>query len=174
MLCKDLCRHFDRVILVFDQSNDHALQNHVRLSRVCVRFRQLAIGQRVVAIVKLGNIAAKILLDHKLAARMELLVATCSQYEVVTDDKRVTSCDGMLNLRWCPHFHVFFLKKHFEFFSLNQFKILAIELSQKALMDDEHQYEEYARANAKSTPYAVANLAEVSRNTATANSITKD
>ena len=105
---------------------------------------------------------------------MELLVATCSQYEVVTDDKRVTSCDSMLNLRWCPHFHVFFLKKHFEFLALDQFKILAIELSQKALMDDEHQYEEYARANAKSTPYAVANLAEVSRNTATANSITKD
>ena len=31
VLRKDLCRYLDRVILIFDQPNYHALQNHVRL-----------------------------------------------------------------------------------------------------------------------------------------------
>ena len=62
------------VLLVVDDSDDHALQDEIGLARVCVRLRQRPIRQRVVAIVKLCNIASKVFHDCELSTWVNLLV----------------------------------------------------------------------------------------------------
>ncbi len=53
---------------------------------MCVWLSQLAIRQRVVVIVKLCDIAAKVLSDRELATWMDSFIAVGAQDKVVTND----------------------------------------------------------------------------------------
>ena len=66
-----------------------------------VRLRQRTIRQRVVAIIKLSNVASEVFSDRELAARMYLFVAVRPQHQIVANDQTVTVLYGMFNLLRC-------------------------------------------------------------------------
>ena len=86
VLGKDLCRYFLNVVLFLNHANDHALEDLICLASVGVRRRQLPISQRIVAIIKLCDVSAKVLDNGELASRVNLLIPCGSQDKVVTND----------------------------------------------------------------------------------------
>ena len=68
------------VMLIFNHSNNHAVEDQIRLACVSMWLGQFSIRQSIVAIVKLGDISAKILLDRKLATRMNILITIGAQH----------------------------------------------------------------------------------------------
>ena len=71
---KDFCCNLLHVLLIIDDSNDHALQDEIGLAGVRVRLSQWPIRQRVVAIIKLGYVASKVFHDCELTARVNPFV----------------------------------------------------------------------------------------------------
>jgi len=78
ILRKYLCWHFFSIVLIFNDSDNHALQERIRLARVRVRLRQLTIRQRIIAVIKLCNVATKVLDDSELTSWVNLLVTICT------------------------------------------------------------------------------------------------
>ena len=74
-----LCLMENHIFLVFQYSNDHTIEDVISLSRMSVRLHVLAISQSVVSVVKLGDVAAKVLSNDKLASWMDLLIAICAE-----------------------------------------------------------------------------------------------
>ena len=62
------------VLLIMNDSNDHALENKIRLARVRMRLGQFSISQCIVTVVKLSDVSSEVLHDSKLTARMDVLV----------------------------------------------------------------------------------------------------
>ena len=67
------------IVLVLDDPDYHTLQNLVSLASVRVSLREFTARQRVIAIVKLGNVAPKVLRDGELATRVDPFVAISAQ-----------------------------------------------------------------------------------------------
>ena len=80
VLRKYLGWHLRCILLVLNIPDYHALQNGIRLARMRMGFRQVAISQRVISIVKLGYIPSKVLLDCELATRVDSLIACRPQH----------------------------------------------------------------------------------------------
>ena len=66
------------VLLIMNDSNDHALENKIRLARVRMRLGQFSISQCIVTVVKLSDVSSEVLHDGELTARMDVLVPICA------------------------------------------------------------------------------------------------
>jgi len=98
MLQCDLCLMENHVFLVFQYSNHHTVEKVISLGRMSVRLDILAICQGVVSVVKLGDVAAKVLSNDKLASWVDLLITVCAEDQVITDYKRITFRHFFFNL----------------------------------------------------------------------------
>ena len=68
-------RFFDSVVLVFNDTHNHAAEDEIGLAGVRVRLCQSSISQRVVAVVKFGYVSPKVFTDRELTPRMYPLIA---------------------------------------------------------------------------------------------------
>ena len=80
MLGEDFGRLFDCIVLVFYHTNDHALENKIRLDGMRVWLRKLAVCESVITVVKLCNVSTKILSYRELASWMNFLIPCRSQH----------------------------------------------------------------------------------------------
>ena len=93
----DKCFLKDGVVLVLNNAYTHAVEDLVGSMAVRVYLSKLSACQRIVAIIKLGDVSSHVFCYDKLATRVDLFIAIRSEDQVITDHKRVTRFNGMVD-----------------------------------------------------------------------------
>ena len=93
----DKCFLKDGVVLVLNYAHTHAVEDLVGPMAVRVYLSKLSACQRIVAIIKLGDVSSHVFCYDKLATRVDLLIAIRSEDQVITDHERVTRFNGMVD-----------------------------------------------------------------------------
>ena len=71
-----------------------------------MRRDSFALDQRVASVEELADVTAEVLLEHKLATWVELIIAVQVQHQVIKDEKRDSSCYSFVNLVICKDEHL--------------------------------------------------------------------
>ena len=98
VLGEDFRRNFLCVVLILNIAHNHAMQDVIGLARVRVRFRKLAISERIVAVVKFSDVSPKVLRNDEFPARMNSFIAICAKDQIIADNQRITRLHSLLNL----------------------------------------------------------------------------
>ena len=74
MLCKNLRRLLDCIVLIVYHANDHALEYQISLCRVRMGCCKQTIGERVISVIKLRDITPKVFLYCEFASWVDFLI----------------------------------------------------------------------------------------------------
>ena len=76
----------DGIMLVFYNTYNHAIEDLVGPSAMCVYLSEFSTCQCIVAIIKLGYVSSHVLRNDKLSAWVNLFIAIRSENQVITDN----------------------------------------------------------------------------------------
>ena len=79
VLCKNLRWLLNRIVLIVYHTNNHALEYQICLCRVSMGRCEQTISERVIAVIKLRDVAPKVLLYGEFASWVDFFIAIRSQ-----------------------------------------------------------------------------------------------
>ena len=87
MLRVNLCFMENGVMLVLYYAYNHAIEDLVSPGCMRVYLSKLSTCQRVVAIIKFGDVSSQVLRNDKLTTRVNFLISIRSEDQIITDDQ---------------------------------------------------------------------------------------
>ena len=152
MLCKNLRWLLNRIVLIVYHTNNHALEYQICLCRVSMGRCEQTISERVIAVIKLRDVAPKVLLYGEFASWVDFFIAIRSQDQVVADNKSVSNFNSLFNLSRSPASQTLACHDLKQLITLHQLDILSIEPPQEALMHSDQKQEHNRCCDSKCAP----------------------